>query len=92
MPLPIGMRRDMERRRAEERVEARRATRHDLAWTAVQCVCWVALGLLLIGWSLHTTDPVLGLAAFYGGVGIGNGGWIFTALAAYARGEKRGDW
>lgn len=92
MPLPTELRREMSRRRAEEAGEARRATRRDLAWTAAQCVLWVVLGLLLIGWSMHTTDPVLGRAAFYAGIGIGNGGWIFSALAAYARGEKRGDW
>jgi hypothetical protein len=83
---------EMSRRRADEHVEARRATRRDLAWTAMQCVRWVLLGLFLLGWSIHTTDMVLGRAAFYAGLGIGNGGWLFTVLAAYVRGEKRGDW
>ncbi|MFL5575310.1 MAG: hypothetical protein ACJ79S_05010 [Gemmatimonadaceae bacterium] len=92
MPLPIELLHEMSRRRAEEAVEARRATRRDLAWTALQCVAWVALGLFLIGWSMHTTDPTLGRAAFAAGIGAGNGGWLFTVLAAYRRGEKRGDW
>ncbi len=92
MPLPQEMLREMSRRRAEEAVEARRATARDLARTAVQCVLWVALGLFLIAWSLHTTNPVVGRGAFYAGLGIGNGGWVFSVLAAYARGERRGDW
>ena len=92
MPLPRALLQEMGRRRAEEHVEARRVTRRDLAWTAVQCVLWGALGLLLIAWSLHMTDPVFGEAAFFAGLGIGNGGWLFSVLAAYARGEKRGDW
>jgi len=83
---------EMGRRRAEEAVEASRVTRRDLTWTALQCVAWAGAGIFLILWSAHTTDIVLGRAAFYAGVGVGNGGWIFTALAAYARGEKRGDW
>ena len=92
MPLPSEILNEMGRRRAEEAVEARRATRRDLAWTALQCVCWVVAGLFLIAWSLHTTDPTLGRAAFAAGIGVGNGGWLFTVLAAYRRGEKRGDW
>ena len=79
-------------RRAERDVEAKRITRRDLAWTALQCVSWVLLGLLLIGWSLHTTDLALARAAFYAGLGVGNAGWLFSVLAAYVRGEKRGDW
>jgi hypothetical protein len=46
----------------------------------------------LIAWSAHTTDEVLGHAAFWGGLGLGNSGIIYTLLAAYRRGEKRGDW
>ena len=92
MPLPYEMLEEMARRRTEEAVEARRVTTRDLAWTAAQCVLWVILGLFLIGWSLHTTDAVLGAAAFYSGLGVGNAGWVFSVLAAYARGEKRGDW
>ena len=81
-----------ERRRAAGDLEAKRIMRRDLAWTALQCVCWVALGLGLIGWSLHTTDVTLGRAAFFAGLGFGNAGWLFSVLAAYVRGERRGDW
>jgi len=92
MPLPHELLQEMGRRRAAEHVEARRVTRRDLIVTAALCVLWVMLGLLLVAWSLHTTDLVLGRAAFYAGLGVGNGGWLFTVLAAYVRGETRGDW
>ena len=92
MPLARELMEEMSRRRADEHVEARRVTRRDLSWTAVQCVLWVLLGLFLLGWSMHTTDMALGRVAFYAGLGVGNGGWLFTVLAAYVRGEKRGDW
>ena len=81
-----------ERRRAAGELEAKRILHRDLAWTALQCVAWVVLGLALVAWSLHTTDVVLGRAAFFAGLGVGNAGWLFSVLAAYARGEKRGDW
>jgi hypothetical protein len=92
MPTRAELLKEIARRNAEEAVEARRITRRDLTLTALQCVAWAGAGIFLILWSAHTTDLTLGRAAFYAGVGVGNGGWIFTALAAYARGEKRGDW
>ena len=64
----------------------------DLLRSAVACVAWAAIGLCCIAWSAHTTDAALGRAAFFGGIGVGNGGIIFTILAAYLRGERRGDW
>ena len=77
-------------RTAHER--AQRDQVRDLVLTAVQCVAWVAAGLALIGWAFHTTSMTWGRIAFLGGIAIGNGGWIFTILAAYRRGEARGDW
>ena len=41
-------------------------------------------------WSFHTSDETLGSVAFCGGLGIANGGVIFTLLAAYRREERRG--
>ena len=73
-------------------VEASRDRRRDLALTAFACLGWSALGLACILWSAHTTNYTYGTMAFYGGIGIGNGGIIFTLLGAYRRGEKRGDW
>jgi len=92
MPLPQHLLDEMQARRAAEATAADRDRFRDYLWTAVQCVLWCALGLLCIAWSLHTTDEAYGRAAFFGGLAIGNGGWIFTVLAAYRRGERRGDW
>jgi hypothetical protein len=64
----------------------------DFARTALECILWPCLGLACVGWAFHTTDVANGKAAFYAGIAIGNGGVIFSLLAAYRRGEQRGDW
>lgn len=91
-PKLAELREEMARRRAEEKVEADRLTRRDLALTALRCLAWAAGGLYLVAWSVHTTDQALGRAAFWAGLGGGNAGIIFSLLAAYRRGERRGDW
>jgi len=92
MPLPRGLLEEMEERHAAESLQADRDRLRDFARTALECVGWCALGMLCVAWSLHTTDVLYGQFAFWGGLGIGNGGWIFSVLAAYRRGERRGDW
>lgn len=92
MPLPADVSDELERRRAAEEREARRETRRDLTRTALACLAWAALGIASILTSAHTTNMWVGQAAFYGGIGVGNAGIIFTLLAAYRRGEQRGDW
>ncbi len=92
MPLPKDIRDDMAARYAEAAREADREQRRDYVVTALTCVFWCAFGVGLVGWSMHTTDLTYGKAAFALGVGGGNGGIIFTLLAAYRRGERRGDW
>ena len=86
------LREEMATRHREALAEAQRETRRDLIRTAILCVGWVALGLFLILWSFHTTSLAYGRIAFLSGIAVGNGGWIFTMLAAYRRGERRGDW
>jgi hypothetical protein len=76
----------------EAMVRAQRDKVRDLVLTALLCLMWCAVGLGLIAWSVHTTDDTWGHAAFYAGIGLGNAGIIYTLLAAYRRGEKRGDW
>ncbi len=63
-----------------------------MAGTAPACMGWCAIGLFFLAWSFHTTDEMLGRAAFWGGLGVGNGGMIFTLLRYYRKGEDRGDW
>jgi hypothetical protein len=91
MPLPQHLLDELAERHLAE-AAAERDKLRDYASAAAQCIGWCALGLFCIGWGLHTTDAVWGRAALYVGAGLGNGGWIFTVLAAYRRGERRGDW
>ena len=73
-------------------LEAEDDRRRDAVFTALRCLLWVVLGALPLAWAFHTTDPVYGRAAFVAGIGIANGGVIFTLLGFYRRGEQRGDW
>jgi hypothetical protein len=79
---------------AERRAAAERA-RRDSMWayiaTALACVGWAGAGIFLLMWSAHTTSATYGRIAFYGGLVVGNGGVLFTLIAAYLRGEQRGD-
>ena len=79
-------------RSVRENQEASRETIRDLATTALICLAWSLAGIACIAWSAHTSVLLHGKIAFYLGLGMGNGGVIFTLLAAYRRGEKRGDW
>lgn len=79
------------RRRDEARAANRDRTR-DFIRTGLECMGWCAIGLLGIGWAVHTTDEALGQVAFWAGMGVGNAGWLFSVLGAYRRGERRGDW
>ncbi len=92
MPLPSEIREELSRRHFEAHRQAERDTRADLIRTALACWGWCLLGIGSIAWSFHTTDETLGRAAFWTGIGTGNAGMIFTLLAAYRRGEQRGDW
>lgn len=92
MPLPKDVREDMARRYRAAAEEADRDRMWDLVRTALACFGWAALGIFLILWATHTTDATNGRIAFYAGIAIGNGGIVFTLVAAYRRGEERGDW
>lgn len=92
MPLPKHLLEELGQRRGAESKEAERDKWRDILVTSLQCFAWSALGIMLILWSAHTTSMAYGKAAFFAGLGIGNGGIIFTVLAAYRRGERRGDW
>ena len=82
----------IEARAQAAHVDANRDRRRDLALTALACLGWSALGIMCILWSAHTTDFTYGTIAFYGGLGIGNAGIVFSLAGAYRRGEARGDW
>lgn len=76
--------------------EAHRAstgdTFRDLLLTCGHLAFWVACGLVLLGMALHTTDPSWGHIMWLAGHAVWIPGVLFSLLAAYRRGEKRGDW
>jgi len=43
----------------------------------------VVARIFFLAWSMHTSNQSYGEAAFWAGLGIGNGGVLFTGLAAY---------
>ncbi len=92
MPLPADLLETMAAKSRVAESHARWDTRWDLLLTALLCLLFSAAGIALIGAALHTTDRWIGRAFFWGGLALGNCGIIFTLLAAYRRGERRGDW
>jgi hypothetical protein len=91
-PSLRALREEMAERNRRLAEEADADKRRDAALTALRCVGWMVLGVGSLLWSFHTTDMAYGRAAFYAGLGLGNGGIIFTLLGFYRRGEARGDW
>ena len=87
-----ALREEMAARNRRLAEEADADKRRDVVLTALRCVMWMALGAFCLLWSFHTTDMAYGRAAFYAGLGIGNGGIVFSLLGLYRRGEQRGDW
>lgn len=92
MPLPKELLQETAVRRAASEEEANRIRSRELVGGMLSCIGWCALGLFLVLWSAHTANVVHGRMAFWAGLGIGNGGIIFTLLAVWRRGEQRGDW
>lgn len=92
MPFPRAQPdpRTEEHERAHRQAQGDR--RRDAARTALLCLFWCAAGLALIGLGFHLESSVWAFPAFYAGIAVGNAGIILTLVAAYQRGEKRGDW
>ena len=56
----------------------------------VLCFLWMAVGLYLIAWAVHTTDEGLGAIAFWGGLLVGNAGILITLGVTYSRAMEEG--
>ncbi len=91
MPLPEHLQQELERKRATEHEQAERDSFWAWVRTALTCVAWSALGLLCMGWGLHTTDQDLGEIAWRGGMIVGYAGIVFTLVRAFAKAKARGD-
>ncbi len=92
MPIPADLQAELTAKRAAEHREASRDTLRDLLVSCLQVAFWCALGVALVLFSFHVHGYALGRIFFWAGLGAGNGGMLFSILAAYRRGEKRGDW
>jgi hypothetical protein len=92
MPDLKRLRDEMSVARAVERERSAGDRRRMVVKTALACVAWMAIGVYLLAWSMHTRDVDTGRMFFYAGIGIGNGGILFTLVYAYAKGERRGHW
>jgi hypothetical protein len=51
---------------------------------------WLVVGLFLLFWSFHTTDPLYARLAFWGGIGLGDAGMLMTLIRARKEGERKG--
>lgn len=92
VPLPKALLEERAERHEREHRGAERDRRRDALRTAALCLMWSIAGIGLLGTSFHLEDGGYARIAYFGGIAVGNGGIIFTLVAAYRRGEKRGDW
>jgi hypothetical protein len=92
MPMPKRYRDELVESHERAHREARSETFRDLLRTAGHLAFWVACGLLCIGLALHSSDKGVGMIFWWGGHAVWLGGVSFSLLAAYRRGEHRGDW
>jgi hypothetical protein len=81
----------VERHEREHR-SAQAETRRDMLRTSVHILFWTLAGLALSGFALHTDDRDIGMVFWIGGRLVWVAGVGFSLLAAYRRGERRGDW
>jgi fatty acid desaturase len=92
MPMPPKYRDELVAKHEAAHRDARKETTRDLLKTCGHMLFWVACGWAFIGLSAHTTNEVVGWVLFWGGLCVWIPGVLFSLLAAYRRGEKRGDW
>ena len=91
-PIPQRYRDELVAKHQQAHRAATSETRADLRRTCLHLIFWVLCGWVFIGFSAHTTDVGLGWVLYWVGFTIWIPGVLFTLLAAYRRGEKRGDW
>jgi hypothetical protein len=92
MPMPKRYLDELGAKHKAAEQEARRASRSDILRTLRDIFFWTAVGLVVLAFAFHVNDRQLGVGLLWAGQGIGFGGVAFSLLAAYRRGEKRGDW
>jgi hypothetical protein len=53
-------------------------------------VLWLVVGVFLLFWSFHTTDSRYARLAFWGGIGLGDGGMLMALIRARNEAERCG--
>ena len=91
MPLPKEVYADMIERHAAAHVVTQRMRLRVLLRTVLICWAWVVLGVSLMGWAVHTRNASLGYISFWSGLAVGNGGVLFTLIAAWRASARRGE-
>ena len=92
MPIEPKLYRELIAKHEAAHKEAKSDTLRDLLMTCGHLAFWVLCGLALLGMALHSTDPSWAGIFWKAGHLVWIAGVLFSLLAAYRRGEKRGDW
>ena len=92
MPISRDRYEELIARSETARQAARRDTRRDLFRAMGHIAFWVVCGLVLFAWAFHVTDHAIGMIFWWAAHVVWIAGVAFSILAAYRRGEKRGDW
>ena len=92
MPTPRASYEELVARHVQQHQSADRETRRDLLRTCGHILFWTLLGLALSGLALHSADHDVGMVFWIAGRVVWIAGDSFSVLAAYRRGERRGDW
>lgn len=92
MPIPRRYYEEMQAKREAEHRAAEKDRNRDFIGTGLICLGWSAVGLLVFGFALHTTDPMLGRIFQWSANIVTYGGITVTLARLYLRGERRGDW
>lgn len=70
--------------RAAQLLSDERAHVRSMRWVMAQtlggCIICCVLGIALVAWAVHTTDPGWGNIAFWSGLLLGDGGMMFLLL------------
>ena len=72
--------------------EADRIARWAMARICAELMGWSVLGAFVMLSGLAVTSEELGQILFVGGMGLAYTGMFISGLAAYRRGQERGDW
>ena len=70
--------------------EVRAQTRYLFIRYGFEYLVWFVVGLYLLYWSFHTTDTRYAGLAFWGGIGLGDAGMVWSLIRARDDAERRG--